>query len=95
MDISTPDGLTLKAWYLPNKTSDTTLVYFHGNGGNLTGLADQFQAFKKLEVEALAIDYRGFGDSQGDPSEEGLYLDGLAAYDMAKEEPRPLMRSTA
>ena len=85
LDLLTTDGLTLKAWYLPNESATTTLVYFHGNGGNLTGLVSQFQAFKELEVEVLAIDYRGFGDSQGDPSEEGLYLDGLAAFDKAKE----------
>ena len=85
LDILTDDGLTLKAWYLPNEAASTTLLYFHGNGGNLTALAGQFQAFRKLGTEVLAVDYRGFGDSQGDPSEEGLYLDGLAAFDKVKE----------
>ena len=85
LELLTADGLTLKAWHLPNESATTILVYFHGNGGNLTSLVSQFHAFKKLEVEVLAIDYRGFGDSQGDPSEEGLYLDALAAFDKAKE----------
>lgn len=81
--LTTADGLKLNAWYLRASPGQPTLVYFHGNGGNLSSLGGQFEAFQALGLGALAVDYRGFGTSEGDPSEQGLYLDGLAAYDKA------------
>lgn len=81
--LTTADGLKLDAWYLKASRGQPTLVYFHGNGGNLSSLGGQFEAFRSLGLGALAVDYRGFGNSEGDPSEQGLYRDGMAAYDQA------------
>ncbi len=81
--VTTKDGLQLQAWFLKATEKRPLVVYFHGNGGNLTVLNEMFALYKKLDVGVLAIDYRGFGDSPGEPSEEGLYLDGQAAYDEA------------
>ncbi len=85
LDLVTSDGLTLKAWYRPAPQDGKLVMYFHGNGGNLTALGAQLKVFEKLEVGYLAVDYRGFGQSQGDPSEAGLYLDAEATYRKAVE----------
>ena len=89
LTLETPDGLKLKAWYLKPEGDSSVMLYFHGNGGNLTTLGNQFEAFRSAGFGALAVDYRGFGESQGDPSEQGLYVDGLAAYDKLVEECTP------
>jgi uncharacterized protein len=89
VNINTKDGMTLEAWYAPPPESHPFILYFHGNGGNITSLGEQMKLFIELGVGALAIDYRGFGNSTGDPSEEGLYLDGLAAYDFARSRVSP------
>lgn len=83
LTLTTPDGLSLQAWYLPPPEGRPLVLYFHGNGGNITGTGGMFEAFRKLQLGVLAIDYRGYGESQGDPSEQGLYLDALTAYDEA------------
>jgi fermentation-respiration switch protein FrsA (DUF1100 family) len=58
-----------------------TLVWSHGNGGNIAGRADVLLALAARGVNLLAYDYRGYGRSQGSPSEAGLFLDAEAAYD--------------
>src|SRR5205807_338105 len=58
-----------------------TLVWSHGNGGNIAGRADVFLALAARGVAVLAYDYRGYGRSEGRPSEPGVYLDVEAAYD--------------
>ena len=84
IDVPTADGLELKAWHRRPPSQDGWLIlYFHGNGGNLTALGEQLKVFEKLEVGYLAVDYRGFGQSQGEPSEAGLYLDAEATYQQA------------
>ncbi len=83
--LSTEDGLSLSAWYLPPIGQAPLILYFHGNGGNLTSLSRLFALFKKANLGALAVDYRGFGSSEGEPSEEGLYKDAEAAYTWALE----------
>ena len=56
-------------------------LYLHGNGGNLTHRVDHIQAIVNVESSLLIIDYRGYGRSEGSPSEEGTYRDTEAAYD--------------
>ncbi len=85
IDVLTSDGLTLKAWHRRPPTDGWLILYFHGNGGNLTALGEQLRVFERLDLGYLAVDYRGFGQSEGDPSEAGLYLDAEAAYRRAIE----------
>lgn len=80
LTLTTPDGLKLQAWYLAPPTGRPLVLYFHGNGGNLTGAGGLFEALRQLDLGVLAVDYRGYGESQGEPSEQGLYLDALTAY---------------
>jgi fermentation-respiration switch protein FrsA (DUF1100 family) len=79
--FTTDDGLTLSAWWIP--ASDTpngsTIVVFHGNGGNRADRAPLAQALATRGYGVLLVDYRGYGGNPGSPSEDGLLLDAKAA----------------
>lgn len=78
--LSAADGIELHGWYLPNPGSRRTLLFFHGNGGNISHRLDSLLIFHRLGLNTLIIDYRGYGKSSGTPSEQGLYRDGDAAW---------------
>ncbi|MBI2931229.1 MAG: alpha/beta hydrolase [Planctomycetes bacterium] len=75
------DGVTLVSWHLRVERPRCTVLYFHGNGNNVTARLDMLLSLAKLDADVLALDYRGYGRSEGTPSEEGLYQDAKAAYD--------------
>jgi fermentation-respiration switch protein FrsA (DUF1100 family) len=80
--IKTADNETLIAWLIPPHTKKPVLLYFSGNAGNL-GHPERVYAFKKLTNDGtglLAVSYRGYGGSSGQPTEEGLRLDALSLY---------------
>jgi hypothetical protein len=64
------------------------LLWLHGNGGNLTYAFDSIRDWHRLGVTVVLVDYRGYGKSEGSPSEQGVYLDGEAAYQFVTEELR-------
>ena len=81
----TADSTTLSAWVIPTANGDADapwVVISHGNYGNIgSGGRPQFYAwFRDIGINLLAYDYRGFGESDGVPSEEGVYADAEAAY---------------
>jgi fermentation-respiration switch protein FrsA (DUF1100 family) len=78
--ITTEDGVTVHAWYLPNPTARYTILAFHGNGGNLGDRVALYARWHRLGLAVFALDYRGYGRSQGTPSEQGLYRDARAAW---------------
>jgi len=78
-ELKTADGLTLRAVYSPARTGRPTVVYFHGNGGTLTGSAAATGHLVAQNYGALLVEYRGYGGNSGTPSEEGFYADGRAA----------------
>ncbi|SDG54941.1 alpha/beta hydrolase [Roseospirillum parvum] len=78
--FGTEDGETLAGWFAPpGRAGAPTVVYFHGNAGNLDWLADKARHFRKAGLGILFFDWRGFGASSGRPTEQGLYADGRAA----------------
>ena len=80
ISIPTSDGETLCAWYLDRSDPLAEIVFFHGNGGNLsTGRLDFLLALYRNGYSVFIFDYRGYGKSTGSPSEQGLYLDSQAA----------------
>ena len=82
--FNTDDGLRLSGWYVPGKKSDDsglTLLFCHGNGGNIMHRLDSINIFYDLGVNCFIFDYRGYGNSEGTPTEEGTYLDAKAAYE--------------
>jgi fermentation-respiration switch protein FrsA (DUF1100 family) len=80
------DGLNLSGWYVPAKSPEFTVLFCHGNGGNMMHRLDSINIFHNLGLNCLIFDYRGYGDSQGRPSEEGTYMDAEAAYKWLTEE---------
>ena len=78
--LKTTDGERIVTWYQAAARDHLLFVYFHGNGGSLADRAGIFKRFASDGSGFLAIDYRGYGGSTGAPSEQGLVLDGEAAY---------------
>ncbi|KAL7680129.1 putative alpha/beta hydrolase-1 [Plasmopara halstedii] len=82
--ITCKDGVKINAWLMKQKNHSNrpTLIFFHGNAGNIGyRLPNAVQLFRKVGVNILLVDYRGFGHSEGTPSEEGIKLDAEAALD--------------
>ena len=79
--FDTKDGLTLNGWFIPHQDSSLTLLFFHGNGGNISGRLDKIRILHEAKVNIFIIDYRGYGRSQGVPTEKGVYIDSDSAYD--------------
>src|SRR5688572_11570854 len=79
--IPTADGETLHAWWLPHPSPRAQIVYWHGNGGNLSLWMPVLVDLQKRGFSVLAVDYRGYGASTGRPSEAGLYRDADAALE--------------
>jgi fermentation-respiration switch protein FrsA (DUF1100 family) len=80
VEITTSDRVKLQAWYFPAKGASLSILFFHGNAGNLSHRGDWAEEIGRLGVNVLLLDYRGYGLSQGEPDEAGIYLDAEAAY---------------
>jgi pimeloyl-ACP methyl ester carboxylesterase len=78
--LRTEDGLKLHAWYVPAERERAAVLYFHGNSGNISQRLESIQIFHDLQLSVLLFDYRGFGQSEGRPSEQGTQRDALAAW---------------
>jgi pimeloyl-ACP methyl ester carboxylesterase len=76
--VTTADGERLRAWQLEPPQPIADVVYFHGNGGNLSVWLPAFAALHQMHLRVLAIDYRGYGLSTGSPTEQGVYRDAEA-----------------
>ena len=75
----TSDALELVSWYRPAKKGFATIVYFQGNGGNISHRIFKTQALIEAGYGLLLVGYRGYGGNPGQPSEDGLYHDARAA----------------
>jgi uncharacterized protein len=78
--IETADGETLHAWFVPARHERGTLLFFHGNAGNISHRLESLRIFHRLGLSVLIVDYRGYGQSTGRPSEQGTYEDARAAW---------------
>ncbi len=79
--LTTTDNVKLHGWFVPGEEGKPVVLFFHGNAGNISHRLDNIRLLHKLGVAVLIFDYRGFGKSQGTPSEAGLTRDALAALD--------------
>lgn len=80
--LTTRDGVRLHGWFYKTsrEPATATIIYFHGNGGNITNVAWVAERLANRGFDMLLIDYRGYGRSHGESSDEaGLYADGDAA----------------
>jgi fermentation-respiration switch protein FrsA (DUF1100 family) len=79
--LETADGERLHGWYIPASNARGVLLFFHGNAGNISHRLESILIFNRLELDVLIVDYRGYGQSTGKPSEPGTYRDAQAAWD--------------
>ncbi|MEC8876903.1 MAG: alpha/beta fold hydrolase, partial [Pseudomonadota bacterium] len=79
IQLQTSDGLTLYSWYHKAKHNRKTIVYFHGNGGNIADRAIRVKPLLNAGMGLLMLNYRGYGDNEGKPSEKGLIKDAQSA----------------
>jgi fermentation-respiration switch protein FrsA (DUF1100 family) len=78
--IDTEDGEKLHGWFVPSKDATATVLFFHGNAGNISTRLGYLLMFYRLGYNTFIIDYRGYGESSGTPSEQGTYRDAQAAW---------------
>ncbi|MDP2156978.1 MAG: alpha/beta hydrolase [Nitrospirota bacterium] len=78
--FKTSDGMNIAAWYIPAPDAMAVLLFCHGNGGNISHRLDSIRIFHNLGLSVLIFDYRGYGRSEGEPTEKGTYLDAEAAW---------------
>ena len=78
--FTTQDGIRLHGWFIPHEDARATLVWFHGNAGNISDrLLNIKLLHDRINTNIFIFDYRGYGRSEGSVSEKGTYLDGEAA----------------
>lgn len=78
--IKTSDGIKINAW-LVKAGNAPTIIFAHGNAGTMSERVMKVKFFHDLGLNVLIFDYRGYGKSQGHPTEEGVYQDAQAVYD--------------
>jgi hypothetical protein len=89
--VTTSDGLALNGWYLPPFPPPVlpapALIWFTGNMETVGAMAPVLRAFRPPGTAVLAVDYRGYGENPGKPSEQGIYRDAAAAWDWLAARP--------
>lgn len=83
--LTTQDNVRLHAWYIPVPNARATLLFFHGNGGNISHRLSSIDIFHDLGLSVFILSYRGYGQSRGRPSIRGTKLDALAAWQWLTE----------
>ena len=80
--VTTVDGEQLHGWWMEHAAPRAQIIFFHGNGGNLSMWLDIFVQLRRRGFSVLVVDYRGYGASSGSASERGLYRDADATVDV-------------
>ena len=78
--LTTADGEKVIVWHVPAKPGRPVILYFHGNGDFLAGFFGRFRELIADGTGIVALSYRGYAGSSGQPSERGLLQDAAAAY---------------
>lgn len=80
--IPSDDNVTIHGWFVPaGRTNDKAILFCHGNAGNISHRLETIEFLNGLGVSVLIFDYRGYGLSTGEPTEEGVYADARQCYD--------------
>jgi uncharacterized protein len=80
IDFVSRDGVRLHGWFVPNADARYVLLFFHGNTRNISHGINSIALFHELGFSTFVFDYRGYGRSEGKPSEQGTCLDAEAAW---------------
>jgi len=84
----TVDEVRLHGWFIPHREARATLVWFHGNAGNVGHRVENIKLLHdRVRVNIFIFDYRGYGRSEGRASEQGTYRDGVAALEYVRRRP--------
>lgn len=84
--LHAPDGAQIVTWRTSARGGRPTLLYFHGNAGNLAGRAARFQRYQSKGYGILMMSWRGYSGSTGQPSEASNVADAIRAYDHLRAE---------
>ncbi len=84
--LHTADGVRLHGWLIPHIEAPATILFFHGNAGNIADRLDNARLLYEAGWQVFLLDYRGFGQSEGSPSEQGTYHDARATWEWADAE---------
>jgi fermentation-respiration switch protein FrsA (DUF1100 family) len=86
--LPTADGTVIHGWYVPPPPggSGYSLLHLHGNAGNISHRLEWLRILQRAGVGVLLLEYRGYGLSEGEPSEDGLHLDAQAGWDWLRSE---------
>ena len=79
--LTTQDGEKVIAWYVPPRDGKRVVIFFHGTGDTLALRVPRLKAIIADGTGLVALSFRGYAGSSGQPTEQGLNLDALAAYD--------------
>jgi len=79
VNFSADDSMKLHGWFVPGGDGQPVILFFHGNAGNISHRIENIWFFHLLGFGVFIFDYRGYGKSEGSPSEEGLARDARAA----------------
>lgn len=77
--FTSADGVALSGWFIPAPKARATLLFCHGNAGNISHRLESIRQFHQLGLNVFIFDYRGYGASEGVPTEAGTYRDAEAA----------------
>lgn len=80
VEIITTDNIKLHGWFIPHDKVKNTVLFFHGNAGNISHRLESIEIFHRLGLNVFIIDYRGYGQSEGKTTEQGTYQDAEAAW---------------
>lgn len=86
ISLKTEDGINLSAWYIPSENARGVILFCHGNAGNISHRLESIQIFNRLRLDVFIFDYRGYGQSDGKPTEVGTYMDSESAWRFLVEE---------
>lgn len=79
--VETEDDIEISGWFIPSASPRATVLFSHGNGGNISHRLEKIMMLNSLGLDVLIFDYRGYGTSEGNPHEKGLYRDAESVYD--------------
>ncbi len=79
--LTASDGIKLHAWWISDNNARFTFLAFHGNASNIVNRAPIYEFLRSTHANVFALEYRGYGRSEGKPGEAGFYRDAETAYD--------------
>ena len=86
VSFETEDRVKLSGWFIPSEDASGVILFCHGNAGNISHRLESIQIFHRLGLDVFIFDYRGYGRSEGRPTEVGTYRDAEAAWQYLVEE---------